>query len=250
MSTDADWQAWGKRDPYYGVLTEERYRDGRLTPEALEAFFRSGREHLAEILASCRRHLGEVSTRRSLDFGCGVGRVLIPLSELAEVCVGVDVATAMLDEAAHNCAKFQRHNVRLARTLEELPPAPEGSFTFVHSYIVLQHLEPRRGLNIIQALLARLAAGGVAALHVTYAQAKHRANFGARPWAKRLERSVRGPLAYLRERLGRREPRMQMNAYDMNRVLFLAQDSGVRAAGMQFTEHYGHFGVMLFLRRA
>jgi SAM-dependent methyltransferase len=249
MSTDADWQAWGERDPYYAVLTEQRYRDGRLTPEALDDFFRSGREHLTETLAACRQHLGEVSTQRSLDFGCGVGRVLIPLSELSEVCAGVDVAAAMLEEAARNCARFQRRNVRLVRALEELPPAPEGSFTFVHSYIVLQHLEPGRGLHIIRALLARLATGGVAALHVTYAQAKHRSSFGASPLAKRLERAVRRPFSYLRGRLGR-EPRMQMNAYDMNRVLFVAQDSGARVGGLRFTEHYGHYGVMLFLRRA
>jgi len=31
----AAFAAWGKRDPYFGVLTEERYRSGRLTAEEL-----------------------------------------------------------------------------------------------------------------------------------------------------------------------------------------------------------------------
>jgi len=41
--------------------------------------------------------------------------------------------------------------------------------------MVLQHLEPQRGLSIIRALLSRLDSGGVAALHMTYAHTKHRA---------------------------------------------------------------------------
>ncbi len=42
---------------------------------------------------------------------------------------------------------------------------------------------------------------------------------------------------------------MEMNAYDMNRVLFVAQECGVRRAGLQFTDHAGYLGVVLFLRR-
>ena len=118
MVSDTEWQAWGEKDPYFGVLTEERYRKRKLTAEALEEFFRTGRRHIEEILAACRRHFGDISTQRSLDFGCGVGRTLIPLSEVSEVCVGVDIAGAMLQEAARNCLKYNRHNVRLARTLQ------------------------------------------------------------------------------------------------------------------------------------
>jgi hypothetical protein len=40
-----------------------------------------------------------------------------------------------------------------------------------------------------------------------------------------------------------------MNAYDMNRVLFVAQERGVRRAGLQFTDHDGYIGVVLFLKR-
>jgi SAM-dependent methyltransferase len=247
MVTDAQWQAWGEQDPYFGVLTEERFRSEKLTAESLEAFFRSGRAHVQETLEACRRHCGEFSTRRSLDFGCGVGRLLIPLAELAEECVGVDIAPAMLAEARRNCERQRCSHVRLVRTLEELPA--DERFTFIHSHIVLQHLEPQRGLGLIRALLARLSSGGVAALHVTYAHTKHGANLGVRPWATRLNLMVRRPLTRLRRRLTRREPHMQMNVYDMNRVLFLAHEAGVREAGLRFTDHGGHLGVVLFLRR-
>ena len=248
MSTDSDWQAFGERDPYFGVLSHERFRRGRLTQESIDEFFRIGREDIAEILADCRRHVGEVVTQRTLDFGCGVGRLLIPLSEISESCVGVDISAAMLKEAAGNCSKFGRANVRLVRTLDD-PALGQSRFTFINSYIVLQHIDPSRGLRIIAALLERLDKGGCAALHVTYARTKYADNLGAQPFARRLLKRIRRPLSRLSRHLRGREPQMQMNAYDMNRLLFLAQQCGVQTGGFRFTNHTGHLGAILFLKR-
>jgi hypothetical protein len=80
----------------------------------------------------------------------------------------VDIAPAMLAEAARNCERYHRSNVRLARTLEEIPAQDRG-FSFIHSHIVLQRLAPRRGLDIIRALLSDLQAGGVAGTAATSA---------------------------------------------------------------------------------
>jgi SAM-dependent methyltransferase len=248
MSTDTDWQAWGVRDPYFGVLAHERFRRERLTPESFEEFFRSGREEISEILADCRRHVGELVTQRTLEFGCGVGRLLIPLSEISGLCVGVDISAAMREEAALNCTRFGRSNVQLVRSLHDIA-GTEGGFTFIYSYIVLQHIDPERGLDIVATLLRRLDKGGCAALHLTYGRSKYRNNLGAQPLGRRLARRIRRPLSRLSRRIGNRDPEMQMNAYDMNRVLFLAQQQGVTNGGFRFTDHAGHLGVILFLKR-
>ena len=248
MSTDSDWQVWGKRDPYFGVIAHEQFRGARLSPESYEEFFAGGRREFGEILADCRSYCGEVSTQRTLEFGCGVGRMLIPLSEISEQCVGVDISDAMREEAARNCAKFHRPNVRLVRSLDDLGAA-NVSFTFIHSYIVLQHLDPRRGLGIIAGLLARLEKGGCAALHMTYARTKYRNNFGAQPFGHQFARRIRYPLSRLSRRLRNRDPQMQMNLYDVNRVLFLAQQHGAQGGGFRFTDHTGHLGVILYLKR-
>jgi SAM-dependent methyltransferase len=248
VSTDDDWQLWGRLDPYFGVITDERFGRGRLTAESLDEFFRVGEAELREILSDCARHVGVVTTRRSLDFGCGVGRLLIPLAEVSEYCVGVDVADAMREETARNCAKFGRTNVRLIRSLDELAE-DEDPFTFIHCYIVLQHIDPERGLGIIAALLRRLAPGGAAALHVTYARAKYPRSFGVPPLGRRITRELRATLLRLARWFGQREPQMQMNSYNMNRVLFLAQQYGVRNGGFRFTNHAGHLGMILFLKR-
>ena len=248
MSTDDDWQAWGERDPYFGVLTHDRFRRAQLTPESLEAFFRIGREELGEILTDCRRHVGELSLRRTLDFGCGVGRLLIPLAQQSESCVGVDISAGMLEEAARNCAKFGCRNVRLVRELGEIP-AVEGGFSFVHCYIVLQHIAPRRGLGLLGALLERLEPGGAAALHLTYARSRYAYNFGAQPPVRRVLRELGRPLARLAHRLRGGDPAMPMHPYDLNRVLFLVQQHGMESGGFRLTDHAGNLGAILFLRR-
>jgi SAM-dependent methyltransferase len=249
MSTDSDWQAWGERDPYFGVIAHEQFRRQKLTPEAFDEFFRNGRKELNEILGDCRRYIGEISTRRTLEFGCGVGRMLIPLSEHSELCVGVDISAAMRAEAARNCTKFNRHNVQLVSTIEAAAAGEPGGFTFMHSYIVLQHIDPQRGLRIIAALLACVAKGGCAVLHMTYARNKYRDNLGVQPFGHNLVRRIRYPLSRLSRRLRNRDPQMQMNAYDINRVLFLAQQQGVQSGGFRFTDHTGHLGVILYLKR-
>jgi hypothetical protein len=43
---------------------------------------------------------------------------------------------------------------------------------------------------------------------------------------------------------------MQMNAYPLNEVFFIAQELGIRSGGLRCTNHYGHLGLLLFLKRA
>jgi SAM-dependent methyltransferase len=166
--TDLDWEAWGARDPYFGVLTHERFRAGRIDDAARREFFRTGAEHVEHVLALCRRHLDPGFTpRRVLDFGCGVGRVAIPFARHAHEVVGVDVSISMLAEARANCDAQGCTNVVLLPSDDALS-AVTGRFDLVHSYIVLQHVDPMRGLSLTGRLIECLRPGGIGVLHVTY----------------------------------------------------------------------------------
>jgi SAM-dependent methyltransferase len=247
MSTDDDWQILGKRDPYFAVLTEERFRRDQLTNESLDAFFQTGRDEAHSLLSDCERHLGSVPTRSVLEFGCGVGRLLIPMSGVFGQCVGVDVSDAMREEAANNCSRFNRANVDLMRSIDEL--GNSDKFSLIYSYTVLQHIDSRRGLEIITDLLGRLDEGGCAALHVTFAHSKHNRTRGVIPITRAIFNRLRRPLSRWSRRVRGREPKMQMNAYPLNEVFFIAQELGVRSGGFRYTNHYGHLGLLLFLKR-
>ena len=99
MSTDDEWEKWGKKDPYFGVLTDERFRRQNLTDEAKIYFFESGRSHIRHIFKVCRRHLDKnFNPKNVLDFGCGTGRLVIPFAEIAEHVVDIDVSDSMFSE--------------------------------------------------------------------------------------------------------------------------------------------------------
>jgi SAM-dependent methyltransferase len=243
--SDAAWRAYGDRDPYYGVLSADRYRSANLDEAARREFFASGEAHVDRLLGILGALYGPVSPRRALDLGCGVGRIAIPFARRCGEVVGVDVAPGMLAEAARNCRDRGVSNVVLAPADDRLS-AVSGTFDLIHSYIVFQHVAPRRGLALARLLLGRLDPGGIGALHFTHG----RTASPARRALQRLRRAV--PLVHrLANAVQRRpqDPPMEMNAYDLGQVLGALQDAGCDDVHVRFTDHAGHRGAFVLFRR-
>ena len=266
--TDVEWEKWGARDPYFGVLTHERFRSTALTAAAFNDFFASGRDHVEAVLATCRRHYGDdFRPRRVLDFGCGVGRVLIPFTEVCEHVTGVDVSESMLAEARRNCARFGVTNAELVRGDDRLCGV-DGRFDLVHSTIVLQHIEAERGMDIVARLVERLAPGGVASLHVTYGRDWGRHRYGRpipdapepppppRTLYRRLRSTARAILLPHRslppppaEPPPRSDdPVMMMYHYEISRLAYVFHAAGAAGFHAEFTDHGGELGATLYAR--
>jgi 2-polyprenyl-3-methyl-5-hydroxy-6-metoxy-1,4-benzoquinol methylase len=99
--------------------------------------------------------------RRALDFGCGIGRVTIPLAEHFDEVVGVDVAPAMLEQARSNSAAAGCENVQfLVNAGERLNLPSFGGFDLVFTSHVLQHLPSRAQIARYARDLAALVAPG------------------------------------------------------------------------------------------
>lgn len=265
MSTDIAWEAWGARDPYYGVLTQPEFRAGALTAEGRELFFASGRAHVAHVLDVLRRQIDETCLpRRVLDFGCGVGRVLLPFAEVVDEAVGVDVSPSMLGEAQRNCEARALSNVRLLPSDDTLSSV-EGSFDLVHSCIVLQHIEVTRGRALFAELVRRVRPGGCGALHVTIGWDAYADTFGqppplVAPPPRSLLSSVK---ATLRQWLpgtsiappepapqteAEADPEMQMNYYNLSELVFILQRAGAVRFHTELTDHGGAIGAFLFFQ--
>ena len=230
------WERYARAEPYWAVLTEPRFASTSLTPDAIEAFYASGREHVAGVLATARAHVARpFAPVRALDFGCGTGRLVIPLAEAGCDVTGIDVAPSMLAEAAR-----QAQARGLAARCTFVPadgvdwPALAGTCDLVHSYIVFQHVPKEEGLPLIERLLACLAPGGVAALHVLYAN-----HFV--PSAAVVRQEASRPCADL--------PPMLMATYDMNRVLTLCNALHPSGVYLHLVNHGPYAGAMLYVRR-
>lgn len=243
----ARWEEFGRTDPYFGVCSHAAFNAGRLDGDARARFFTSGEEEVARTLATVRTHVApDFRPRRALDFGCGVARLTIPLARAAELVVGLDVSPSMLQQARDNCARAGVTNVDLELSDASLSRAT-GTFDFVHSYIVFQHIAPRAGYRLLDLVLARLALGGIGALHFTYDRRASR----VRRAVHAARRSIPGvnALVNLMQRRPLRSPMMAMYEYDLDVVRSALRRADCAERHVELTDHDGHLGAMLFFRR-
>ena len=245
-NSDRDWEKFGKADPYFAVLTEAEYR-GNPSGSARARFFESGERHIEEMFAIIRNRLDPVfAPTRALDFGCGVGRLLPPLASRCPQVVGIDVSPSMLAEAQRNCDAAGARNVDLVRGDDELS-ALRGSFDFIHTFIVLQHIPVARGEALMRGLTQRLRQGGVAMFHLTYSSGLKRRSRAAY-WARLHLPGINALLNLARMRAPN-APIMQMNSYSVTRVLDMLSGEGCHEVYVRFSDHGGARGVLLFARK-
>ncbi|HEX4332709.1 MAG TPA: methyltransferase domain-containing protein [Usitatibacter sp.] len=251
LSTDAQWEAWGRRDPYFGVITQPQFRSGALNDVARREFFDSGRQHAEYVMAMIHKYLDAAFAPRSvLDFGCGVGRVLPSFATLAPEVLGLDVSPSMLAEARRNCDEAGARSVHL-RTADDRLTGIDGKFDLVHSYIVLQHVAPERTRVIFASLLERIAPGGVGAVHFAYSKSRFLETHGMAPApVEPVEHAAGAPSPDIpAAATPPPDPEMQMNPYPMTQALFAMQGAGVHRFHAEFTDHGGELGVFLFFQR-
>jgi SAM-dependent methyltransferase len=225
-SSSTEWDELGAREPYFAVLTDERFLRGRID---LKEFYATGE-------ADVERLLDGLHPQSALDFGCGVGRLTRALARRVPDVVGVDAAPSMLRLAAEA--------VPSATFLSEIP---ERRFDFVCSLIVFQHIPLREGYRLVDQLLGIVADGGTAALHFTF-----RRPGGA---LRRLARRIRARVPLVHRIAARLEgdrrglPYMQMNEYDRDAILARFSAAGFGEPKLVPTDHGGIEGAIVMARR-
>ena len=226
MATDSDrdWRKWGRSEPYFGVVTEREFKADRIAANT-ERFFDTGRRDVATVMEQIARFYGDIPTARALDFGSGVGRLVLPFTERFDHVVGVDISEDMIAEARRNCANAAVQNVDFAMSDDELTAVAGSSFDLIHSYIVLQHVPIKRGLALTDRLLALLKPGGVAALHYSL----QRKLSAARAVAYPIQHHVPFGRAVTNSVRGRSwdAPAMQMNNYPLAEIIGVFEQHGL-----------------------
>lgn len=251
--TDEAWEYFGKNNPYFGVLTQERFKGANLDQGAKAEFFESGRRYVDWMLEGVQHWVKpDKKPGRALDFGCGVGRLALPLASVFDEVVGVDVSESMLREAASNAEEQSARNVTFVKGDDGLSNVT-GKFDLVHSFIVFQHIPPHRGAVIFRRLVDLLNDGGIGVLQVTYSFARGRSEW--KKYAKTIKQTMPFLVGLRNVMKGRsfREPIMQMNEYDLNELLRILQESGCHDVRLRFTETsvQGHpfYGVAVCFRK-
>lgn len=156
------WEAFGRDDPLWAVLTSPERTGGRWD---LDEFLATGVQEVSGVVDELEAFGLTVERRRALDFGCGVGRLTQALADRFDRCDGVDIAASMIDEAR----RINRHGERVNYHVNASPDLSlfaDESFDFVLSLLVLQHMEPRYAKRYIAEFARVLKRGGVAVFQV------------------------------------------------------------------------------------
>jgi SAM-dependent methyltransferase len=156
------WQAFGEQDSLWAILTAPDKRGGGWQ---LSEFLATEPTDVAGVLGALAQREIAIGQGRALDFGCGVGRLTRVLAEHFDRCDGVDVAASMIKRAS----SLNRHPDRVRfhdNQSPDLRPFEDGSFTFVLSLFVLQHMEPELMRGYLREFIRVLHPEGVAYFNI------------------------------------------------------------------------------------
>jgi SAM-dependent methyltransferase len=165
FETDLEsWERLAQQEPFWAVLAREELRGATPTADAIGAFWRSGNEHVAHVLAVVRNEIDpSFAPHVAVDFGCGVGRNLVPLAQRSDHVLGLDASPTMIEKASARLAECGVENARAlvtGRQIEVEAVTGLGPVDFVHSVLVFQHIVPSEGARIFGQLLDVLTPGG------------------------------------------------------------------------------------------
>ena len=151
------WDHHAAADPLWTVLAFPDKSGGRWT---LPDFMKTGEREIALLFHRLATLGLEAPTKRAFDFGCGVGRLTQALARRQQQVVGADISRGMID---------------LARRLNQYPDRVEyictaecgldtlagGSFQFIYSNIVLQHVAPELSVQYLGEFFRLLEPNGL-----------------------------------------------------------------------------------------
>ena len=256
-NTDAVWEWFGKNQPYFGVIVDAKYRNEQLNEQAKRDFFSTGEAYVNFVLQSIKGHFDTSFTiKRALDFGCGVGRLTIPLSTACEQVVGLDVSPSMLQEARRNAKEIGAENIEFLLADDNLSTIGGQSFDFINSFIVFQHIPLHRGYRLLRRLLSLLSEGGIGVLHFTYSTPPPGCAFTLKSkhgfvWYLRYRSYVVNGIMNLIEgnSFDTPLPIIQMNEYNLSTIHKLLHENNCGEVWTRCTDHLGALGVLLFFRK-
>lgn len=246
IKSDTAWNKFGEVDPYYSVITDETFRKKNLDEKTLNQFFKSGDDFIRSIIGAVHDHIHpNFHSKCAMDFGCGVGRLVIPLRKYSDRVFGVDVSRLMLDEAAKNCLKSGISDVRFSDDILKIRESGE-TFDLIHSYNVFQHIPHRKGFVLIELLADLLNKSGIGIIHIPF-----HCTSTIRLFFSSVMKHV--PSAHNFWNIYKNRewfyPYMQMNVYNLNILFRILDSKKCDICHTQFIRQGDYETVILFFRK-
>lgn len=159
LEPDPRWEAFAAREPYFAVLTAPRFRRDALTGEHEREFFASGEQLVSWIFGVIEGVSPQFSPASLLEYGCGVGRLALPLARHPGSITAVDRSPVMLRLAREQAERHGLGHIEF-QAAPGLFAGPR-KFDLVVCYHVLQRLRRGEAIALARALIDRIGPGGV-----------------------------------------------------------------------------------------
>ena len=131
-----------------------------------EQFLRAGRDEIVKLLDTLNQIAPDAGRDDTLDFGCGVGRMTLPLSECFGHVTGVDISEVMIEKATQRLQGVD--NVTL-KARGDLSFMESDSVDLAHEFVVFQHAGPELMSGYLKEFFRILRPGGIRRLHAPVA---------------------------------------------------------------------------------
>ncbi len=153
------WEQLAQLDPLFVIVAEEGKDHGGWDPEE---FFRTGEAEVAGALERFQALGGSLAPGgAALDFGCGVGRLTLPLAERTAHATGADISPRMI-ELAREYAAGRDDVTYVVNQAPNLACFPDDSFDLVFTTKVIYHLKPALQECFLREFMRVLKPGGAA----------------------------------------------------------------------------------------
>lgn len=154
--TMRDWDSLAERDALWAILTDASKVNGKWD---IEEFMATGDAEIQTVMDYLAKiNCLPTTNGAALDFGCGVGRLTQAMARRFTSCIGVDISREMIQRAV----LLNRHaHCRYVANSDMRLPFANGSFSFIYSNIVLQHVPCRLASQYLREFVRVLGPDGV-----------------------------------------------------------------------------------------
>ncbi len=161
--TTKQWNELGNSEPYWSVITHDKYRSDSINSERIDEFYESGKQACHRIIQTLIRNgrIGSEEDAKELEMteiGCGCGRVTKSISEKFKHVNAYDISSGNL-RIARDAIDNSNVDFILVSSMDAYDELPQTDV--VYSIIVLQHNVPPVSKYILIKLLDSLRRDGI-----------------------------------------------------------------------------------------